>query len=181
MMRRTFILIVCLSVCALAAAGVVHAATASLRIVPIVRDDSVIVSVELSDAYTDEVREAIASGLRTTFTYDLELKMDVPVWVDRTVATASVTVSDHYDTLTRVHNLARSVDGRVEEALATSDEAVVKQWLTSLNRVPLCKTSKLDPHHEYYVRISASVRPPGASLLGWATAVTNQAKFTFIP
>ena len=64
--------------------------------------------------------------------------------------------------------------------MVTSDEAQVRQWLTSLSRVPLCKTSKLDPRHEYYVRISASVRPPGASLLGWASAITNQAKFTFI-
>src|SRR5437763_1550118 len=107
MMRRTFLL----TVLALAAGIAVHAATASLRIVPTVRDDSVIVSVELADAYTDEVRDAIASGLRTTFTYDLELKMDVPAWADRTVATATVAMSDHYDTLTRVHNLARSVDG----------------------------------------------------------------------
>jgi hypothetical protein len=180
MMRRTYLPITL--ALAMAAAGVVlQAATASLRIVPTVRDDSVIVSVELSDAYNDEVRQAIASGLRTTFTYDLELKMDVPAWADRTVATASVTMSDHYDTLTRIHNLARMVDGRVEEAVTTNNEVQVKQWLTSLSRVPLCKTSKLDPHHEYYVRISASVRPPGGSLLGWASAVTNQAKFTFIP
>jgi hypothetical protein len=178
MMRKNFPFIMLAIV---SAGAVVHAATASLRIVPTVRDESVIVSVDLADAYTDEVREAIASGLRTTFTYDLELKMEVPAWADRTIATAVVTVSDHYDSLTRVHNLAREVDGRVEEALVTSNEAQVRQWLTTLSRVPLCKTSKLDPHHEYYVRISASVRPPGASLLGWATAVTNQAKFTFIP
>jgi len=177
-MRRTLLLIVCVLSTGVAA---LDAATASLRIVPIVRDDSVIVTVELSDAYTDEVRDAIASGLQTSFTYDLELKMDVPAWADRTVATATVTMSDHYDTLRRVHNLERRVDGRVEETLATDKEAQVKQWLTSLTRVPLCKTSKLDPHHEYYVRISASVRPPGSSLLGWATAVTNQARFTFIP
>jgi hypothetical protein len=164
-----------------ATGAVIYAAPATLRIVPTVRGDSVIVSVELADAYTGDVREAIASGLRTTFTYDLELRMDVPAWTDRTIATAVVTVSDHYDTLTRVHNLARMVDGRVEEALVTGNEELVKQWLTSLSRVPLCKTSKLDPQHEYYVRISASVRPPGASLLGWASAVTNQAKFTFIP
>ena len=82
--------------------------------------------------------------------------MDVPVWADRTVATAQVTLSDRYDTLTRVHNLERRVDGRVEEALATDKEAQVKQWLTSLAHVPLCKTSKLDPHREYYVRISAT-------------------------
>jgi len=31
------------------------------------------------------------------------------------------------------------------------------------------------------VRISAHVRPPGATLLGWANGVTNLAKFTFVP
>ena len=178
MMTRTYLTI---GMVLVAAGAVLHAATASLRIVPTVRDDAVIVSVEMADAYTDEVREAIASGLRTTFTYELELKMDVPAWADRTIATASVTVSDNYDTLTRVHNLARMVDGRVEEAIVTSNETQARQWLTTLTRVPLCKTSRLDPHREYYVRISASVRPPGSSLLGWASAVTNQAKFTFIP
>jgi hypothetical protein len=31
------------------------------------------------------------------------------------------------------------------------------------------------------VRINAGVRPPGATLLGWANGVTNLAKFTFVP
>jgi Domain of unknown function (DUF4390) len=174
--RRFF----CCVVAVLAVGGVGRAAE-SLRIVPIVRDQSLIVSVELADAYTDEVRQAIASGVRTTFTYDLELRMDVPAWVDRTIATAEVSTTDQYDTLARIHHLSRMVDGRVEEALVTEDDALARRWLVALNGLPLCRTSKLDPHHEYYVRISAHVRPLGASLLGWATAITNQAKFTFIP
>ena len=55
----------------------------SLRIVPIVNDNEVLVSFELADAYTTDVREAISSGLRTTFTYDVELRMVAPLWVDR--------------------------------------------------------------------------------------------------
>ena len=75
-------------------------------------------SVELDNGYTDEVREVINGGVRTTFTYDVDLKMIVPAWVDRTIATAVVTTTDHYDTLTRMHNLSRSVDGRVVEAVS---------------------------------------------------------------
>ena len=41
--------------------------------------------------------------------------MIVPAWVDRTIATAAVTITDRYDTLTRVHHLSRTVDGRVVE------------------------------------------------------------------
>ena len=166
---------------AIIAMGAVARAAATLRIVPIVRDDSVVVSAELADGYTDEVRDAIASGLRTSFVYDVELRMDVPAWVDRTIAAVTVTISDHYDSLTRLHNLSRMVDGRIQESIVTGDEAVVRQWLMSIKALPLCKTTALDPTREYYVRISARVRPPGASLLGWTNAVTSQAKFTFIP
>ena len=89
-------------------------------------------------------------------------------------------VGDRYEA-DRLHNLSRMVDGRIQGAIVTGDEAVVRQWLMSIKALPLCKTTALDPTREYYVRISARVRPPGASLLGWTNAVTSQAKFTFIP
>jgi hypothetical protein len=171
-------------ICAAAAFMVASAAVASaenVRIVPLVHGDEVVVSVELADAYTDDIRAAIASGLRTTFTYDVELRLAVPVWVDRTIATAVVSTSDQYDNLTRRHTLTRTVNGRVEQALVTDDESLVRRWLTTLTRMPLCRTSKLDPARDYYVRIRARSRPLGASLLGWGSTITGQAKFTFIP
>ena len=174
-MRRTFLLIVC----TLAAAGVLHAATASLRIVPIVRDDAVIVSVELSDAYTEEVRDAIASGLRTSFTYTLELR--TPAWIDRTIGTTIVTTTDQYDNLTRRHTLTRTVDGRVDEVLVTEDNAAVKTWLTKLSRVPVADVAQLDAARDYYVRVTTKSRPLGGSLLGLTKTITGQVKFTFIP
>ena len=91
----------------LVALGGVAYAEGTLRIVPLVRAEQVIVSIELDNGYTDEVRQVINGGVRTTFTYDVDLKMIVPAWVDRTIATAVVTTTDHYDTLTRVHNLSR--------------------------------------------------------------------------
>lgn len=166
---------------ALLAAGAILHAAENLRIVPIVSDDQVLVSFELADAYTGDVREAISSGLRTTFTYDVELRMVVPVWVDRTIATAVVSTSDQYDILTRRHSLSRTIDGRVEEASVTENESAVRRWLTALSRLPLCRTSKLDPTRDYYVRIRARVRPRGTSLLGWVNSTIGQAKFTFVP
>lgn len=167
-------------ICTLLLSAVTYA-SGTLRIVPLVRDDQVIVSVDLDNGYTEEVRQVISGGVRTTFTYNVDLKMIVPAWVDRTIATVVVTNIDHYDTLTRTHNLSRTVDGRVVESRTTGDESVAKAWLTSLDNLALCRTSRLDPHREYYVRISAHVRPPGATLLGWANGVTNLAKFTFVP
>ena len=59
--------------------------TQTLRVVPLVKDDHVLVSFELTGGLTDEVRDAIKSGLKTTFTYTVELRLDVPAWVDRTI------------------------------------------------------------------------------------------------
>ena len=156
-------------------------ATESLRIVPIVYNDSVIVTLELEDAYGDDIRDAISSGLRTTFTYNISLRMHAPVWVDRTIATAVVSNIDEYDNLTRRHHLSRTVDGRLDDSVVTEDEAVARRWLTTLNRLPVCATSKLDPSRDYYVSISAEVRPQRGSLLGWVSAVTGSVRFTFIP
>ena len=165
----------------LAVAMAVLEAAEGLRIVPIVRDEQVLVSVDLDQAYTTEVREAIASGLRTTFTYDVELRMVVPAWVDRTIATMVINTSDEFDNLTRRHTLTRAIDGRVVETMVTEDEAAVRRWLTSLRRLRLCNTSKLDSNRDYYVRISARSRPSGASIVGWASSITSQVKFTYIP
>jgi hypothetical protein len=165
------------------AIGLVAAVEAaeSLRVTPILHDDTVVVSCELADAYTDAIRQAIASGLRTTFTYELELRTVGTAWLDRTIATVVVTTSDQYDNLTRRHTLSRTVDGRLEDVLVTGDESEVKTWLTRWSRVPLYQTSKLDPTRDYYVRVSARMRPLSESLLGWAKTTVGQAKFTVIP
>jgi hypothetical protein len=168
-------------VAALVAAGDVVRSAESLRIVPIVRANQVLVTFELADAFTDAIRDAIDSGLRTTFTYQLELRTVVPSWIDRTIVTAVVTSSDQYDNLTRKHTLSRTIDGHVEEVLVTENLAVVKTWLTTWNRLPLCDTSRLDASRDYYVRISARTRPFDGSLLGWAKSITGRAKFSFVP
>jgi len=151
----------------------------TLRITPFITDSRVVVSFELSDAYNDAVREAIASGLRTTFTYQLELR--TPAWIDRTIGTTVVATTDQYDNLTRRHTLTRTFDGRVEDVLVTEDDAIVKTWLTKWSRVPVADTAKLDAARDYYVRVTTRTRPLGGSLLGVTKTITGQVKFTFIP
>ena len=162
------------------AAVVVHAAE-TLRVRPLPHSDQVYVSFEVIDGYNKDVRDAIASGLRTTFSYQVELRTVARLWFDRVIATAVVSNSDRYDNLTRRHALERRVDGRIEASVVTEDEDVVRRWLTSVDRFTLCKTSQLDPNRDYYVAISASVLPNHTSVYGWTSAIKGQAKFTFIP
>ena len=151
----------------------------TLKITPFISDNHVVVSFELDDAYSDAVREAIASGLRTTFTYELELR--TPAWIDRTIGTTIVATTDRYDNLTRRHTLTRTVDGRVEGVLVTEDDTIVKTWLTKWNRVPVADTARLDPARDYYVRVTTRARPLGGSFLGLTKTITARVKFTFVP
>ena len=153
----------------------------SLRIVPLVRPDQVYVSFELADGFTDEVRAAIKSGLKTTYTYSVELRLDVPGWVDRTIGTTTVTSSVEYDTLKRLHTVVRMVDGKVNDSNSLEDENAVRRWMTSLVKLPLFSTSLLEPNREYYIRISATARPSNGSILWpFGSGTSAQAKFTFI-
>jgi hypothetical protein len=156
-------------------------AAESLRIVPLVDGKQVVVSFQLNDAYNDDIKDMIASGLRTTFTYDVELRMEVAGWVDRTIATTVVSITDQYDNLTRRHSLSRTVEGRIDESLVTEDEKVVAEWLTRVTRLPVCDTTRLERNREYYVRVSARKKPQHSLPFAWASTLTGQARFTFIP
>jgi len=152
-----------------------------VRIIPLVRDDAVLVSFELTDGYTPEVKDAVHSGLKTTFTYTVELRQDVPAWVDRTIATSVITNSVQYDNLTRRATLTRTLDGHVESVESTEDEAVMRQWMTTFQKMPLFKTADLEQNREYYVRVRATARPTNGSMLWpWGAGISGMTKFTFI-
>jgi hypothetical protein len=150
--------------------------------VPLVKDGTVLISFNLGDGFTDEVREAIKSGLRTTFTYTVDLRAQAPAWLDRTIASAVVSTSVQYDNLTRRHTIVRTIDGRVEEAQVVEDDGVVRQLVTNIDRVALFRTVRLEPNREYYVRVRVDVRPrSGAFVWPWGGGRSAQTKFTFIP
>jgi hypothetical protein len=154
----------------------------NVRIVPLVRDGQVLVTFELANGYTEEVRAAIQSGLRTTFTYTVDLRIEVPAWTDRTIQTVTVSNIVKYDNLTRRHTIERTLDGRIDLSKVTESETAVREFMTGFQRLPLFRTSKLEANREYYVRVRATARPSGGSMLWpFGTGITGLAKFTFIP
>jgi Domain of unknown function (DUF4390) len=162
--------------------GATMQAQDGVRIVPLVRDGQVLVTFELPDGYTQEVRAAIQSGLRTTFTYTVDLRVEVPAWTDRTIQTVTVANIVKYDNLTRRHTIERTLDGKIDQSKVTDNEALVRQFMTGFQRLPLFRTSKLEANREYYVRVRATARPSSGSMLWpFGTGVTGLAKFTFIP
>ncbi len=182
MTRRLRLAVVLALAGALFASGV-RAAGPELTITPVARDGQLLVSFALVDGLTPDMRDAIQSGLATSFSYDVELRRATATWFDQTLASLTITASVRFDNLTRRYQLARSFDGRVEDARPTEDEEEVRSWLTEFERVPLTATSALEVNGEYYIRVRANARPRN-TWFPWPWddgSITGQAQYTFIP
>ena len=165
-----------------ASASFAQAQGETLRVRPFFKDGQVLVSFALDGGLTDEMKAVVQSGLRTVFTYTVELKMRQAAWVDRTVATAVVSTSVDYDNLTRRHTISQSRNGRVEQSFVVEDPAQVAQMVTNFDRLALFDTKILQPNHEYYVLVRADARPrSNASLWPFSGTASGLARFTFIP
>jgi hypothetical protein len=152
-----------------------------LSVTPIARDGQVLVSFDMTDGLTPDVRDAIQSGLPTTFSYDLELRRGAS-WFDWSIASITVTATVRFDNLTRRYQMSRSVDGRVEDARPTEDLDAVRTWMTHFERIPLSATASLEANSEYAVRVRARTRPRNSWFVWpWSGTVLGNAKFTFIP
>jgi Domain of unknown function (DUF4390) len=149
----------------------------------VARDGRVYVSSTASDGLMGDLEEPIQAGLATTITYETDLRDERGIWFDRTVATATVTASVQYDTLTRRYQLSRSVDGRIDDSRVSEDKADVKRFALGFDRLPLFSTDALEPNAEYYVRIRVRTRPR-VTFFFWPwgrDAASGMARFTFIP
>ena len=80
--------------------GVVRAEQ-NMQVTPLARDGRLLVTFRLSDAFNEDIRTAIHSGLTITFVYDIELRRGTSLWLDRTIAEATVMATVRSDNLTR--------------------------------------------------------------------------------
>jgi len=153
-----------------------------LQVVPVVRGDSLNVTFELRDGLTPDVRAAIDSGLKTIFTYTVDLRVDTTLFIDRLVAQSVVTTSVEYDNLERKYTLERRINGRSEprEPVKTLDPIEVREWMTKVKDAPLFSTRVLTRNRDYYVRVNASARPSYGSILWpFGSGTSAQTKFFF--
>jgi hypothetical protein len=158
-------------------------AAQDLRVTPLPRNGRVFVSFTLADAFDDDVRAAIRSGLPTTFTYEVSLMRAVSLWFDRTIAEATVSATVRYDNLTRRYQVTRMINGRVESTpQVTDNEDTVRSLMTEFDRLPLFDTADLEVNAEYYLRVRARTSPRNAWFIWpWGRhRASGRATFTFI-
>jgi len=156
---------------------------AIITVAPIARGDSILVSFSTSRAVTPAVEQAIASGLPTTFTYDVELRRPSMFWFDKLVDSARIAVTVRFEPLTRRYHVTLLQDGRVAEERATDHVEDVRRWVSVFDRLPLFTTRELEEHTDYDVRVRGRTSPRHTwSFWPWARpSAHGSAGFTFLP
>ena len=153
----------------------------TVQITPLPKDGRILVTLRMTDVFSDEVRAAMHSGLRITFVYDIELKRSTALWVDRTLATATVTATIEYDNLTQRYLATRREDGRMDKVETLEREEAARAWLTEFDKLPLFNSGTLEGNSEYYLRVRAHTIPRNASFVWpWEGGIAGLAKFTFL-
>ena len=161
-------------------AGAVSSAQ-TVQVTPLAKDGHILVTLRMNNVFTDEVRAAMLSGLRITFVYDIELKRGTALWVDRTIASATVTATVEYDILTQRYLATRREDGRMVSSETIEREDAARAWLTEFEKLPLFNSAGLEGNSEYYLRVRAHTMPRNASFVWpWEGGVAGLAKFTFL-
>ena len=155
----------------------------TLQVVPLIRDGEVLISFKLDEAMTEDIRAAIHSGLTLKLVYTVDLRRTAAVWFDRTIATAVVTATVRYDTLTRRYHVSRTLDGRIDWAETMDREDAAWNALTAdFARLSLFRGLALEPNAEYYVRVRAHSTPRNTTFVWpWqGDDAIGLAKFTFL-
>ena len=183
LVRRMGFLLVALALSTLPATAAAAADTQKVQVVPLSRDGEILVSFQLAETLTDDMRAAIHSGLTIKFQYTVELRRSAAVWLDRKIDSHVVTATVKYDTLTRRYQVSRIIDGRTEWMDSTESEDTAWKALTNdFARLALFHGAPLEPNAEYYVRVRANTSPRNSSFM-WPWAADDAvgfAKFTFI-
>ncbi|HSM50287.1 MAG TPA: DUF4390 domain-containing protein [Thermoanaerobaculia bacterium] len=90
------------------------------------------VSFRLAEAFDERVRERLAAGLPTGFTYEIELLRDRKRWWDAGLVEASLEVAAMYNALSRDYLLNFKRDGRLVESRTVRELADLERAMTEV-------------------------------------------------
>jgi hypothetical protein len=114
------------------------------------------VSFDVENCFTDNMEEAIQSGIRTTFTFYIRLYQKRSWWRDRKVASIEVRHTALYQPIQKVYQVKL---GEEHPPLAVSSLEEVKKLMSKVKELEIRSSSPLKPGVPAYFRIKAELDP----------------------
>lgn len=125
----------------------------------------VLVSFRLEAGISAELRERIASGLPTSFVYELELMRDRKRWWDRGVESSRLEVVAMYNAVTHEYLLNTKHDGKLIGSQTVREPDELERAMTEFNSFPAFMVRSDSERTRFLVRVRVDLGP--AALLGF--------------
>jgi hypothetical protein len=116
-------------------------------------EENLILSLRVEGAFTDQMKEAILSGISTSFSYVVTLTQTRTVFPDKYIHESKFTNTVKYDTLRKSFVVRRSWENY--RPMTTSSFAEARMWMSEINSVPVIPLESLKKDNRY--RINAKV------------------------
>jgi len=154
-----------------------------VELVPVVRNEGILVSFRVEDAFDEEIVQAIESGLEVNFRYNVELRQVRRGWFDEKRASRQIQTTVAYDNLTKRYSLTREFDGEIDATELVDNPDAMRRFMTSFESLLLFDVQSMEPNEEYYLRVNGVMRVKNVLLLiPWDVgAAWREAHFTYIP
>lgn len=143
------------AVCLMASMAVGVSGQSTVRITPVLADDTVFATFAVPTVFSPDVHEAVHSGIVVTLTYSVELRRSSTLWFDKTVGDAEVASTVRFDPLTGAYQVSKLRAGAVHWSQQTQKEDEMRQWATEFERVPLESATAMAERGDYYIRVRA--------------------------
>ncbi len=114
------------------------------------------VSFDVENCFTEKMEEAIQSGMRTTFTFYVNLYQKRSWWKDRKVSSAEFRHTVQYHPIQKVYQVKL---GGSRSAMVALNLEEAKKLMSRVNEFEVRFSSSLDPGIFSYFRIKAELDP----------------------
>ena len=114
------------------------------------------VSFNVEGCFTEKMEEAIQSGIRTTFTFYIDLCQRRSWWKDRKIASVEFRRTVQYHPIQKVYQVKL---GENHSSLAVSSLEETKKLMSEVKEFEIRSSSPLEPRIPAYFRIKAELDP----------------------
>jgi hypothetical protein len=114
------------------------------------------VSFHVENCFTEKMEEAIRSGIRTTFTFYIDLYQKRSWWKDRKVASCEFQHTVQYHPIQKVYQVTL---GENPSSVAASSLEEAKKLMSEVKEFEIQPSSPLKPGIPTYFRIKAELDP----------------------
>jgi len=173
-----------IAACVVSAVAVL-AAAADVKVTAIPSEGRVLARFSAPDHWTAALREQLQTGTPVTFNYVAKLVRPAALLPDSVLARTNIVAAAKLDTLIGGYTVSRQRDGTIVRVERVTQEAEVRDWLTTVDQFQFDPESPLKVNAEYYVYVELVITPRRdvsllAFLPGGGHDGSGRADFTFI-